>query len=77
MGEIEEWFLSEYGRYGFSVGPQLIDINTFAPSKPIMLTRNGRMRKTHTHIIPEMANDLSGGFVPFDPTSEYKILIRQ
>lgn len=76
MGEIEEWFIEEFSRYGFSVGPTMYDVTSFSPTKPIMLTRNGQMRKTRAHIVPEMVNDITGHF-GISPTDEYKSLIRE
>lgn len=74
MGEIEEWFLEEFGHLGFSTTPTLYDPYTFTPSKGVMYDS----RLTNIKIIPELANDISGGFVPLpDPVVEYKQLLRE
>ena len=72
MDEIEEWFIDEFSEYGFSVGPITYNQYGFAPTKSIMLTHNGRMRKTRTSITIDMVSDIVG----YDPVGEYKSLIR-
>ena len=76
MGEIEEWFLESFGCYGFYIGPTIYNPFDFVPTRPILLTRDGETINTRLSITPEMANDLSGGFVPLpDPVQEYKDLM--
>tara|TARA_Y100000389_G_C17467740_1_gene527239 strand:- start:2650 stop:2955 length:306 start_codon:yes stop_codon:yes gene_type:complete len=74
MDEIEEWFLEEFGHLGFSTTPTLYNPFDFTPSKGVMY--NDRL--TNIKIIPEMVNDISGGFVPLpNPVVEYKQLLRE
>lgn len=74
MGEIETWFLEEFGHLGFTVTPTLYNPFDFTPSKGVMY--NDRM--TNIKIVPEMVQDISGGFVPLpDPVVEYKQLLRE
>lgn len=54
----DEWFLSEFGKYGFTLSPTIYDVFTFAPCKAVMVRDGNRMYKTNIKIIPELANDL-------------------
>ncbi len=72
MDEIEEWFIDEFSEYGFSVGPPMLNPHNFVPTKSIMLTHNGQMRKTRTSITTDMISDV----LCYDPVGEYKSLIR-
>ena len=71
MGEMEEWFLNEYGHLGFTTTPTIYNPFSFTPIKKIMY--NGRL--TNISVVPELVNDISGGFVPFDSTQDYKVLL--
>jgi hypothetical protein len=83
MGEIEEWFEREFGPMGFYLTPIMYNPNDFVPVRGVMYNDgHGRCnlcgRMTNIRITPELANDLSGGFVPLpDPVQEQKELIRQ
>lgn len=73
MGEIEEWFEREFGHLGFDLTPTMYDPFSFVPCRKVMY--GGMM--THIKVTPELANDLSGGFVPLpDPVEEMRNLIR-
>ena len=63
----EDWFLSEFGRYGFSLSPTMYDPFNFSPCKAVMVT-DGQcgLRKTNIKITPELANDLQGWGMPYD-----------
>jgi hypothetical protein len=80
MGEIEEWFEREFGHLGFDLTPTMYNPNDFSPQRGVIYndgTSNLCDMMTHIKIIPELANDLSGGFVPLpDPVEEMRNLIR-
>lgn len=65
MGEIETWFLGEFGHLGFDVTPMIYDPFTFTPVRKVTY----RNRMTNILITPEM----SGGY--FEPIVEYKQLL--
>jgi hypothetical protein len=62
----EEWFLSEFGRYGFSLSPTMYDPFTFMPCKAVMVADGCGLRKTSIKITPELSDDLRGWGVPYD-----------
>ena len=65
--------MREFGHLGFELTPVLYNPFDFTPSKGVMYGN----RMTHIKITPELANDLSGGFVPLpDPVEEQRNLIR-
>lgn len=74
MGEIVEWFLTEFGHLGFDVTPIIYDPFTFTPVRKVTY----RNRVINILITPEIANDISGGFARIpDPVVEYKQLLRE
>jgi len=62
----EEWFLSEFSRYGFSLSPTMYDPYTFCPIKCVMITDGNRMYKTNIKITPELSDDLHGWGMTYD-----------
>lgn len=73
MNEIEEWFMETYGGFGFLISPMVYNPFDFTPSRHV-IHPNGY--KTPIRIMSELANDLSGGFVPLpDPLAEFKEVI--
>ena len=73
MTEIERWFNDTYGGFGFYLGPMIYDPYSFVPMRKV-IHPNGFA--TTIKIMPEMANDISGGFVQLpDPLEEFKSLI--
>ena len=71
MGEIEEWFLMEFGHLGFSLTHTLYDATTFVPCKKVMYHN----RMTNIRISPDMAQDITCHY-PMDAEYEYKSLLR-
>lgn len=72
---MDDWFLEEFGPYGFSLTPMIYDPNSFAPNKSV-IDPNGVL--THVKVTPELADDLKGWGVAHDFVTEaYKDLIRQ
>jgi hypothetical protein len=64
---MEEWFLSEFGRYGFTLSPTMYNPYTFTPCKVVMVRdRNGLLFKTNIKITPELADDLQGYGMSYD-----------
>ena len=51
----EEWFLSEFGRYGFTLSVTMYDPNDFAPCKIVVLPNGLRSR---IKITPNLSDDL-------------------
>lgn len=75
MNEIEEWFLEEFGHLGFELTPMVYCPESFVPFRRVIYENE---LLPHIRIIPELANDVTGGFVPLpDPTIEHKNLIRE
>ena len=73
MNEIEEWFLEEFGHLGFDLTPMIYCPESFEPFRRVIYENEV---VPYIKITPEVANDVTGGFVPLpDPTIEYKILI--
>ena len=78
MNNVEEWFLNEFGRYGFSLSPTMYDPFNFVPCKAVMVT-DGQcgLRKTNIKITPELADDLRGwGMVTDHHVEALRELIR-
>ena len=70
-----EWFLEEFGPYGFTLTQTLYDPETFSPSKKV-IHPNGYF--TRINLTPELANDLRGWGVTYESQVEdYRELIRQ
>lgn len=59
----EEWFLSEFGQYGFSLSQTLYDPDTFVPMRLVQLP--GGLR-TRIKITPELSDDLHVWGMTFD-----------
>jgi hypothetical protein len=59
----EEWFLSEFGRYGFDLTHTLYDVNTFIPCKQV-IAPNGRL--IPVKITPELSDDLQAWGMTYD-----------
>tara|TARA_R110002020_G_scaffold113236_7_gene260355 strand:- start:19202 stop:19504 length:303 start_codon:yes stop_codon:yes gene_type:complete len=75
MNEIEEWFLTEFGHMGFSLTPMMYCPEWFAPFRRVIYENEVI---SHIKITPEVANDVTGGFVPLpDPVREVKQLITE
>lgn len=75
MNEIEEWFLNEFGHLGFDLTPMIYCPESFEPFRRVIY-ENGVI--PHIRIIPKVANDVTGGFVPLpDPVREVKQLIAE
>ena len=53
--DFEEWFLSEFGQYGFSLSMTMYNPDTFAPCKIVVLPNGFR---SLIKITPEFSNDL-------------------
>lgn len=63
----DEWFLNEFGEYGFSLSPTVYDPFDFQPYKVVMVREGMRVKSTNIKITPELANDLYGwGTPPYD-----------
>ena len=73
---MDEWFLEEFGPYGFTVSHTVYDPNTFTPSKKVIHPR-GFM--TSINLSSEIVNDVSGWSVPSKEwvIEELKIVIRE
>lgn len=59
----EEWFLSEFGRYGFTLSMTMYDPNTFVPCKMVVLPNGIRSR---IKITPDLSNDLQAWGMTYD-----------
>jgi hypothetical protein len=62
----EEWFLSEFSQYGFSLSPVMYNPFNFVPYKAVMVADGCGLRKTSIKITPELSDDLRGWAVPHD-----------
>ena len=59
----EEWFLSEFGKYGFSLSITMYDPNTFVPCKIVVLPNGLRSR---IKITPNLSDDLHAWGMTYD-----------
>jgi len=59
-----QWFLSEFGQYGFTLSVTQYHPDFFTPSKVVCEPGSGRF--TRIRLSPELADDLRGGFVPYE-----------
>lgn len=66
MNDVEQWFLSEFGRYGFSLSPTMYDPFTFVPCKCVIITDGNLMYKTNIKITPDLSNDLQAWGMTYD-----------
>jgi len=53
-----QWFLNEFGQYGFTLSMTQYDANTFMPIKVVCEPGSGRF--TRIRLSPELADDLHG-----------------
>tara|TARA_R110000751_G_scaffold303019_1_gene417398 strand:+ start:567 stop:869 length:303 start_codon:yes stop_codon:yes gene_type:complete len=75
MNEIEEWFLEEFSHLGFDLTPMVYCPESFEPFRKVIYENEVI---PHIRITPEVANDVTGGFVPLpDPVREVKQLIAE
>lgn len=73
---MEEWFLEEFGPYGFTLTQTLYDPDTFTACKKVIHPKGF---KTSINLTDEITNDLNGWSIThsLDDTEECKILIRE
>lgn len=73
---MEEWFLEEFGPYGFTLTQTLYNPDTFTPCKKVIHPKGFL---TSINLTPEIANDVNGWSVPSKEwvIEECKILIRE
>jgi hypothetical protein len=71
MGEIERWFIEEFGHLGFSLTPTMLDPFTFSPTRRVLY----QDRLTDISVIPEIVQDLHA--TGYDPEREYKEILTQ
>ena len=73
---MDEWFLEEFGPYGFTLTQTLYDPDTFTPCKKVIHPKGFL---TSINLTPEIANDVNGWSVPSKEwvIEECKILIRE
>jgi hypothetical protein len=72
---MNEWFLEEFGPYGFTLSVTMYNPENFSPSKKV-IHPNGYF--TRISLTPELANDLRGWGVTYESQVEgYRELIRQ
>ena len=75
MNEIEEWFLEEFGHLGFDLTPMIYCPESFVPFRRVIYENEV---VTNIRITPELAQDVTGGFVPLpDPIIELRNYIRE
>ena len=60
---MDEWFLNEFGKYGFTLSPTVYDPYNFMPFKVVMVRDRNGLFKTNIKITPDLADDLHVGFV--------------
>lgn len=63
---MDEWFYSEFGRYGFTLSQTVYDPFNFSPFKVVMVNTPRGLRNTNIKITSELANDLHGWGIPYD-----------
>ena len=72
---MEEWFLNEFGPYGFRLSATIYDPETFSPTKKV-IDPNGRF--TRVKLTPELANDLSGWGMTYESqVEEYREMFKE
>lgn len=72
---MNEWFLEEFGPYGFTLSNTVYDAYNFSPHKRV-IHPNGYF--TRISLTPELADDLRGWGVTYESQVEgYRELIRQ
>ena len=73
---MEEWFLEEFGPYGFTVTQTLYDPYTFTPCRQV-IHPNGF--KTRINLTPDLVDDFNGWSVPSKEwvIEEHKVIIRE
>lgn len=82
MDEISQWFEQEFGHLGFMVTPAIYNPDDFTPIRGVLFRHprinGGHTFKTNLRITPELANDISGGFVHLpDPVLVHKQLLTE
>lgn len=74
MSEIEEWFLSQFSDWGFSMSPMIYDPVNFTPCRMVLWEdQNGRTINTGIKITPDLASDINHHYL--NPVLEYRELI--
>jgi hypothetical protein len=63
---MEDWFLSEFGPYGFTLSPTMYDPYNFMLCKVVMVRDRNGLFKTNIKITPDLADDVRGWGVPYD-----------
>lgn len=71
---MEEWFLEEFGPYGFKVTPTLYSPDTFTPCKKVIHPKGFL---TSINLMEEITNDLDGWFSKEWAIEQFKFLIRK
>jgi len=73
---MEEWFLEEFGPYGFTLTQTLYNPDTFTPYKKVIHPKGFF---TSINLREEITNDLDGWLVPSEEWTieQCKILIRE
>ena len=73
---MDEWFLEEFGPYGFTVTHTVYNPDTFTPCKQV-IHPNGF--KTSINLTPDLINDINGWSVPSKEwvIEEHKVIIRE
>jgi hypothetical protein len=63
---MNEWFLEEFGPYGFTLSNTVYDPYNFMPCKVVMVRDGNGLFKTNIKITPELADDLQGYGMTYD-----------
>ena len=63
---MNEWFLEEFGPYGFTLSNTVYDPYNFMPCKFVMVRDRNGLFKTNIKITPELADDLQGYGMTYD-----------
>ena len=73
---MEEWFLEEFGPYGFKVTPTLYNPDTFTPCKKVIHPKGFL---TSINLTADLINDINGWSVPSKEwvIEEHKVIIRE
>ena len=73
---MDEWFLEEFGPYGFTVTHTVYNPDTFIPCKQV-IHPNGF--KTSINLTPDLINDINGWSLPSKEwvIEEHKVIIRE
>jgi len=74
----DEWFLSEFGKYGFTLSHEMYNVYTFRPFKVVEVRDRNRLFRTNIKITPELADDdIRGWGVPYDHClEEFREMVR-